>query len=214
MAVSLQAQTSDSPLSTLTSPSLPGLSDMAKDSSSKKTVSEKNRSDLTDTVHYEADRIDYDAEGEKLTLTGNARIDYQKITLFADTILYLIDQDLFTASGMPQLVESGDTTVGDYMVYNIKTRRGRVNHASTHLSDANFNGNRIVKSEENELYVDAGDYTTCARIDTPHFCFYGRNIKIVPNDKIISRPVVLNIGEAPVASRFASIQNNLSILHI
>ena len=197
-AVFLRAQSSDSPLSTLTSPSLPGLSDLA-DTSSKSERQVKNNQDLTDTVRYEADRIDYDAEGKKLTLIGNARVDYQNITLFSDTILYLIDQDIFTASGMPQLVESGDTTVGDYMVYNIKTRRGRVNHASTHLSDANFNGNRIVKSEENELYVDAGDYTTCAQIDTPHFCFYGRNIKIVPNDKIISRPVVLNIGEAPVA---------------
>jgi hypothetical protein len=159
-----------------------------------------DNAEFKDTVHYEADRIDYDAEGKRLTLTGNARIDYQKITLYADTILYLIDQDLFTASGMPQLVESGDTTVGDYMVYNIKTRRGRVNHASTRLSDASFNGRRIVKSDKNELYVDAGDYTTCADIDTPHFCFYGRNIKIVPEDKIISRPVVFNIGQAPVAA--------------
>jgi hypothetical protein len=165
---------------------------------SKKSA--KKRKDLTDTVRYEADCIDYNAEAKKLLLTGNARIEYQQITLYADTILYLIDENIFTASGMPQLIESGDTTVGDSMVYNIKTRRGRVNHASTHLSDAYFNGRKIVKSKENELYVDAGDYTTCAVVDTPHFCFYGRHIKVVPNDKIISRPVVFNIGEAPVAA--------------
>lgn len=159
----------------------------------------RKKQDITDTVRYEADHIDYNAEEKRLMLTGNARIDYQQITLVADTIHYLIDQDLFAASGMPQLVENGDTTVGDSMVYNIKTRRGRVNHASTRITDSYFNGNKIVKSTENELYVDAGDYTTCAKVDTPHYCFYGRNIKIVPNDKIISRPVVLNIGEAPVA---------------
>jgi len=163
-------------------------------------VSTQKKRDLADTVSYEADRIDYNAEAKYLLLTGNARIEYQKITLYADTITYFIDQNIFTASGLPQLIESGDTTVGDYMVYNIQTRRGRVNYASTRLSDASFNGNSIIKSEKDELYVDAGDYTTCAEIDTPHFTFYGRRIKIVPNDKIISKPVIFSIGEAPVAA--------------
>lgn len=163
-----------------------------------KTSSSKKDEGLTDTVHYEAENIDYDAEAKTLLLTKNARVDYQNLTLFADTIHYLMEKNIFTASGKPQLVEGGDTTVGDYMVYNIKTRRGRVNYASTHMTDAYFNGNKIIKSEKNELYVDAGDYTTCAHADTPHYCFYGRQIKVVPNDKIISKPVVFNIGEAPV----------------
>lgn len=170
------------------------------DTGTSSDTTDKKKRDLTDTVHYEADCIDYDAETKKLMLTGNSRLDYQDLTLYADTILYLIDKNIFTATGFPQLIEGTDTTVGDYMVYNIKTRRGRVNHASTHLVDAYFNGNRIMKSRENELYVDAGDYTTCAHVDTPHYCFYGRKIKIVPNDKIISKPVVLNIGDAPVAA--------------
>jgi len=163
------------------------------------SVKRHKKQDLTDTVNYEADRIDYNAEAKLLTLTGNARIEYQNIVLYADTIIYYIDQNIFTASGLPQLIESGDTTVGDYMVYNIKTRRGRVNYASTRLADASFNGNSIIKSEKDELYVDAGDYTTCAVIDTPHFSFYGRKIKIIPKDKIISKPVIFNIGESPVA---------------
>lgn len=168
------------------------------DSATPRSATKKN--ELTDTVNYEADHIDYNAEAKYLLLTGNARIEYQKIILNADTITYLIDQNIFTASGLPQLIESGDTTVGDYMVYNIQTRRGRVNYASTRLSDASFNGNSIIKSENDELFVDAGDYTTCADVDTPHFTFYGRRIKIVPNDKIISKPVIFSIGEAPVAA--------------
>ena len=71
-------------------------------------------------------------------------------------------------------------------------------YASTHLDDGYFTGQRIIKSEKNELYVDQGDYTTCAHVDSPDFFFYGKNIKLIPNDKIISRPVVLNIGDAPV----------------
>ena len=159
----------------------------------------KKKNDLTDTVHYESDYIRYDAEEKTLHLIGKANVRYQKMRLTADTIIYTIEDNLFTATGSPQLIEGTDTTVGDYMAYNLKTRRGRVRYASTHLDDGYFTGQRIVKTAKNELYVDQGDYTTCAHVDSPDFYFYGKNIKLIPNDKIISRPVVLNIGDAPVA---------------
>lgn len=160
---------------------------------------EKKSQSITDTIHYLSDFISYDAEEKVLNLSGKAEIKYQKMTLRADTIVYTINNDLFTAYGAPQLIEGTDTTVGDYMVYNIKTRRGRVRYASTHLDDGYFTGQNIIKSEKNELYVDQGDYTTCAHVDTPHYYFYGRKIKLVPNDKIVGKPIVLNIGDAPVA---------------
>ncbi|MBN1128846.1 MAG: LPS-assembly protein LptD [Chitinispirillaceae bacterium] len=160
----------------------------------------KRRSELSDTVRYESDKIEYDAENRILRLTGNSRVLYQNIQLAADTIVYTMQENLFSATGSPQLIEGKDTTVGDFMAYNIKTRRGRVRFATTHVEDAYFCGQKIVKSRENELYVDQGDYTTCALVDTPHFYFYGERIRLIPNDKIISRPVVLNIGGAPVAA--------------
>ncbi|MCX7726232.1 MAG: putative LPS assembly protein LptD [Chitinispirillaceae bacterium] len=156
--------------------------------------------DIVDTINYEANNINYDAENKILTLIGKAKIEYQSIILIADTIVYLMNENLFTAKGTPMLIEGTDTTVGDYMVYNIKTRRGRVNYASAYLREGFFNGAKIIKSEENVLYVEEGVYTSCAKIDTPHYCFYGKNIKFIPNDKIISRPMVLNIGGVPVAA--------------
>ncbi|NLP00901.1 MAG: LPS-assembly protein LptD [Fibrobacter sp.] len=159
----------------------------------------RKKQEITDSIFYESDLINYDAESQILNLHGKALVKYQNIKLIADTITYDIENNLFTATGMPQLIEGGDTTVGDYMVYNIKTRRGRVRYASTSVEDGYFTGQRIVKSDKNELYVDQGDYTTCAHIDTPDYYFYGKSIKLIPNDKIISRPVVFNIGDAPVA---------------
>jgi hypothetical protein len=160
---------------------------------------ERKRSDLTDTVYYESDLINYDADGRVLKLVGRSKVKYQNIVLIADTIIYTMNDNLFTATGRPQLVEDRDTTVGDFMAYNIKTKRGRVRHATTHVTDAFFSGQRIVKSEDNELFVDKGDYSTCAIADTPHYYFYGEHIRFVQNDKIISKPAVLNIGGAPVA---------------
>jgi lipopolysaccharide export system protein LptA len=164
------------------------------------TATQKNRKELTDTVRYESDKIDYDAENRILRLSGKAHVSYQNIQLSADTIVYTMQDNLFTATGSPMLIESKDTTVGDFMAYNIKTKRGRVRSATTHIDDAYFCGQKIIKSQKNELYVDQGDYTTCAVVDTPHFYFYGERIRLIPNEKIISRPVVLNIGGAPVAA--------------
>jgi hypothetical protein len=159
----------------------------------------RKKNEITDTVFYEAETIFYDNEAKILTLTGKSKVRYQKMQLISDTIIYTINDNLFTASGYPQLVESTDTTIGDYMVYNIKTRRGRVRYASTNLTDGSFNGRRIVKTEKNEIYVDEGDYTTCENIEDPHFFFYGKKIKLIPQDRIISKPVVLDIGNTPVA---------------
>jgi lipopolysaccharide export system protein LptA len=158
----------------------------------------KKQQDLKDTVHYEADKIEYDAEQRILQLSGNSKIGYQNMTLVADTIIYTMNDDLFTAMGKPELIEDKDTTVGDFMAYNIKTRRGRVRYATTHVQDAYFSGQKIIKTDKNELYVAQGEYTTCAFPDTPHYFFYGEKIKLLPNDKIVGKPMVLNIGGAPV----------------
>ncbi len=165
------------------------------------TVGKKKDEGLVDTVFYgtEGGFIDYNLEKKIMRLIHSATVRYQNIKLFADTILYHIDESIFEASGKPQLVEGSDTTIGETMIYNIKTKRGRVRYASTHMNDAFFNGRQIVKSEKNELYVDQGDYTTCVNVEAPHYFFYGKNIKLVPEDKIIGRPVVFAIGDAPVA---------------
>ena len=162
----------------------------------------KGDKSLTDTVFYTAEggSIDYDVENKKLYLIHNAMIKYQDITLHADSITYLIDDGLLIASGKPQLVEKSDTTIGESMVYNIKTKRGRVKYASAHMADAYYNGSRIVKTETNELYIEQGDYTSCAFIDTPDYYFYGKNVKVIPNDKVVSRPVVFTIADAPIGA--------------
>ena len=154
---------------------------------------------VTDTVFYEADFAEYDNVERVLVLTGRAVVRYQNITLQADTIIYTVSNDQFQARGLPQLIEGNDTTVGDFMVYNIKTRRGRVTYAMARFDDTYVTGSNIVKTADNRLYIEQGDYTTCQDPAHPHYYFYGRHIKVIPEDKVISRPVVLNIADAPVA---------------
>jgi lipopolysaccharide export system protein LptA len=172
--------------------------DSAKTTAKSDSLKKEKKQDLKDTVHYESDDIDYDAKGRILRLTGHAKVAYQNMKLVADTIVYTMADNLFTANGKPMLIEDKDTTIGDFMVYNIKTKRGRVRTATTHVQDAYFTGQRIMKTKDNELFVAEGEYTTCEFPDTPHYFFYGERIRLKPDDKIISKPVVLNIGDAPV----------------
>jgi len=162
-------------------------------------TSEKKGGELTDTVFYESDFIDYDNENKMLQLFGNAQIKYQNITLQADTIVYDVDNNLFQAQGKPQLIEGKDTTTGDIMVYNIKTRRGRVSYATARFDDTYFTGSKIVKTPENSLYIENGDFTTCTNPEHPHYYFYGEQVKVIPEDKAVGRPVVFNVGDAPIA---------------
>ena len=159
----------------------------------------KGKNELADTVRYEADFIEYDNEERVLTLVGRARVRYQNVTLHADTIVYTVANDQFQARGGPQLVEGTDTTVGGLMTYNIKTRRGRVSYAFTRFNDTYVTGSNIVKTRDNNLYIEQGDYTTCENPRHPHYYFYGRHILVVPDDKVVGRPVVMNVGDAPVA---------------
>ncbi len=162
----------------------------------------KKAQGVTDTVFYSAEGgyIDYDVENKTMHLNHNAVVKYQDITLNADSITYLIDDGLLIATGKPELIQKKDTTVGESMIYNMKSKRGRVKYASAHMDEAYFNGSKIVKSEDNAMYIDQGDYTTCALIDTPDYFFYGRNVKVIPDDKIIGRPVVFALAGAPVAA--------------
>jgi len=174
------------------------LTDSTATTAAADSIRSKNN-DIADTVHYEADFIDYDNDERVLSLYGKAWIRYQNMTLRADTVVYTVSNNQFQARGAPTLIDGSDTTVGDFMVYNIKTRRGRVSYAVTRFDETYVTGSNIVKTPDNCLYIEQGDYTSCENPEHPHYYFYGRHVKFIPQDKVVSRPVVLNVADAPVA---------------
>ncbi|MGD9200696.1 MAG: putative LPS assembly protein LptD [Chitinispirillia bacterium] len=154
---------------------------------------------VRDTIDYEADIIEYDRVNKIILLRNNAVLKYKDIELYADTIHYLIEEKSIVATGYPQWIQTQDTAVGEYMVYNLGSRRGRVKHTTAHLDDSKYDSKQLAMSDDENFYMEEGDYTSCAVIDSPHYCFYGKHIKVIPNKRVYCRPVVLNIGGAPVA---------------
>ncbi|MBD3391404.1 MAG: hypothetical protein GF418_05090, partial [Chitinivibrionales bacterium] len=167
---------------------------------STQTESTRKVTASRDTVEYDADVIEYDVSTKILLLTGNGVVRYHEMLLYADTIHYIISEKNFVATGHPMLIEQGDTVVGESMSYNLETRRGRVSVASATSADTRYNGEFIAKSDSNQYYIEDGDYTSCAVIDSPHYTFYGHQIKVEPGERAITKPVILNIGGAPSAA--------------
>lgn len=173
-------------------------SDTISDSTINDTAKVPSSKTLKDTIQYEADVIEYDIKKKIILLRGNGIVRYKKMVLYADSIHLLFDEDMLVATGHPQLIEEADTVVGENMVYNLKTGRGKVRYGTAHSAGSKYDGFQIIRSDDESFYIEDGDYTSCAVIDSPHYCFYGKHIKVTPNDKVISRPIVLNIADAPV----------------
>lgn len=152
-----------------------------------------------DSIDYEATDIVYDIKRRIIHLNDRAVVRYHGMTLIADTIIFHQEKDILEAIGLPQLIDGSDTTTGETMVYNIRTRRGRVTYASATNSGSHYDGNLIVRSADNALYMREGSFAACARIDTPQTSFYGKDIKVMPGNKTIVRPVVMNLADVPVA---------------
>jgi lipopolysaccharide assembly outer membrane protein LptD (OstA) len=182
---------------------------------------EKTKQELKGPIHYEAQTIE-NVMGEKRTvLTGRAKVTYQDMVLTAHQITVDWDRRLLLAEGVldtvwienedgdsiqveqlvetPEFAESGDVMTGETMIYNFETRKGRVVRGRTAYEDGFYYGRVLKMVQKKTLNVGDAEYTTCDRIENPHFHFWSKKMKIMINDKVVMRPIVMYIGHVPVA---------------
>jgi len=98
---------------------------------------------------------------------------------------------------MPVLKDGSQEVDGERLVYEIKTRRGRIIQSATHTEDGYYTGGDFRKEDNDVFYVEDGHYTTC-ELAEPHFEFVGSRMKIKKDDRVVTRPVVLKIEGLPV----------------
>jgi lipopolysaccharide assembly outer membrane protein LptD (OstA) len=180
----------------------------------------KHASDLQGPIVYEA-RIIENLVDKKITiLTDRAKVNYLDIKLAAARITVNWDTRELTAEGLPDTVisvneqgdslstieikgqpeftEAGDVMVGEKMTYNFKTRKALVLRGRTEYDAGFYKGRAMKLSGKKQIYVGDAQFTTCDRPDTSHFHFGSEKMKILVNDKVIVKPVVMYIGNIPV----------------
>ncbi|MDZ7341298.1 MAG: LPS assembly protein LptD [candidate division KSB1 bacterium] len=177
-----------------------------------------------DTIlNYNAAIVDFRVPEKKIILTGQADVKYKTMHLTAEKITVDWDTHLITAEGVPEtlyvksrnpgdstmtirwrglptLSDAGDVMNGFQMIYNYKTEKGRVIQGRTEFEGGYYSGQNMKKITREIINISNGYFTSCDREESPHYHFQSRRIKVILNDKVIAKPVVMYFGHIPVAA--------------
>ena len=165
-------------------------------------IPEVNNSKIDSTVIYKANHIDYQFDTQISYLYDNAMVDYNLNQLQAGEIFVDWETNLLEAtikdSIFPSINGFGENPLyGEKMIFNLISNKGKIIKGETSFNDSFYNGKTITKNENEFYYINNSIYTTCD-LDHPHYYFYSNQMKMIPNDRIIAKPMVLYIQELPI----------------
>jgi len=164
---------------------------------------------LEDSIHYQGEYLEFFVPDRVIRISGSSIVQQQAVVLHADTIDYNIRQRVVLARA--QADTTGDSTVirpislkdgseeifGSRLVFNVDTKRGLIEDATTRYERAYYTGEDLYKEEDEVFYVDDGTLSSCD-LEEPHFHFQAKRMKLIHNEKAVARPVVLYIETLPV----------------
>jgi hypothetical protein len=150
----------------------------------------------SETVAYEASRIEYFATTEDIVLHENAKVKYQNKSLDADFINFSSRLNVLDAQGDPVLEEAEQKMYGNGMGYDMDSEGGLVKDGATKYDTGYYLGKRIFKQGDDVLKVYGSIYTTCD-YRRNHYSMRADKMKVYIDDKIVSGPIKLYIGEIP-----------------
>ena len=166
-------------------------------------------STIESPIVYSANRINYRLPEKETDLEGYAKIRHDNTDLesgyikvdWETNILNALPQSNFTQLFEPLnpvIIERGkDPMSGIKMAYNLKTKKGRVVKGGTKADDGYYTGSEIRNETKKNIFIKNSTYTTCES-DTPHFHFESKKMKIVQNDIVIARPIILHLAQIPI----------------
>jgi lipopolysaccharide assembly outer membrane protein LptD (OstA) len=160
-------------------------------------LQDTTQSEAVNVVHYSAQHITYDLERSLIILHDSAYITYQDITLLSDSAYYHVDKNLLEAFGTCDLRQVDDSIKGNYLVYNIETKKALMTSGKTQIESGFLEGKRIYWIDEHTVNAYDGKYTTCSD-SPPHYYFYSPKMKVYLGDMVIARPIVLYIEDVPI----------------
>ena len=165
--------------------------------------------DMKSPVKYSADYITYLLKQEKSDFNGNASIEQENTNLssgfieidWQSNMLYALpfSETHFIQKPTPPVIkEKGkDPMTGNEMIYNLKTKKGKIKKGKTKADEGHYTGSQIRNQSENVVFIENSTYTTCD-LDTAHFHFESKKMKIIQNDLVIAKPIILHLGQIPI----------------
>ncbi len=158
-------------------------------------------------VDYEAeDSIRLEAENKKAYLYGNATVHYQDFDLKAAYIEIDNKSNLITAIGVPdsngvikgspEFKQGKDQMKCDKIIYNIKTKKGKIFGISTKQNEFFIHGQAVKKDTNNIMSIKKMKCIPC-EFEDARIYFRASKAKIIPNDKIVTGPLFVEVSNIP-----------------
>ena len=165
-------------------------------------IPEKNNSKIDSTIVYKAEYIDYLVNEEVSYLINDAYVNYDFTELNSGKIYVDWNNNFLEAtiqdSIFPSINGFGENpTFGDKMIFNLVTKRGKIFKGKTKYNEGNYLGENIIRDKDEVLYVSDSQFSTCD-LDDPHYFFHSDYMKMIPEDRIIAKPVLFYIQELPI----------------
>ncbi|MDX5348274.1 MAG: hypothetical protein LPJ89_02035, partial [Hymenobacteraceae bacterium] len=103
--------------------------------------------------------------------------------------------------GTPVFKDEPDMYVARRIVYNFKTKRGKISDVVTQQGEGYIHAEVVKKNADNTIYGWHARYTTC-NLEHPHFYINAPKMKVIPNDRVVSGPFNLVVGDIPTPLGF------------
>ena len=123
---------------------------------------------------------------------GYIRIDFSKFLITA----YGVKDSTGKIAGIPLFKEKDQEFTSDTIEYNYESKKGIIHNIYSEQGGGILHGERVKKLPDNTILVRDGSFTTCDLRD-PHFQISFNKAKVIPDDKIVTGPVWLEIEDIP-----------------
>ena len=144
---------------------------------------------------------------KEFILYGKANAKYTDIEVNAGTISLNQEKQLLTAYGStdttgnpldkPKLVQGEMTSIEDTIYYNTRSQKGLTKNTYLQQGEMYVHAQTVKKVDANSIYAWKGRFTTC-NLDTPHFAFRTRKMKMITNKIAVSGPAFPEFEGVPV----------------
>ena len=167
-----------------------------------------SKDSLDGPVSYSAsDSMVLDVPTKKITLYNSATTKYKDLDLTAYKIELDQESQIVVATyskdslgamvGKPHFIQGESNMDADSITYNFKTQKGITKSTFTQQGEMFVYGERIKKVNVSDFYALRGRFTTC-NLDTPHFAFRTKKLKLVNQKLAVSGPIHPEFEGVPV----------------
>lgn len=158
-------------------------------------------------VSYKAkDSIILMVPAKKFYLYGTANTKYKTIDLSAEKMNFDQETGILEATnakdtagkffGGPVMNDGGQSFESDTLKYSFTSQKAKIYHTKSQYGEGYIHSEQTKKGPDNSIFGFKNGYTTC-NLDTPHFSFRARKIKVIPDKLVISGPANLEIEGIP-----------------